>query len=77
MSKMQLCSKCYDKIKEIPNIVHIGNGRTNCFGGFAKCDECGKKLMGFALVEISNKNIEIHSKDLSVPLNSGGSNGNN
>lgn len=54
---MRLCSKCYDKLKDAPNIVKTGGGRS-CFGGGAKCDECEKRMTAFVIVEISNKNIE-------------------
>lgn len=66
LSKMQLCLTCYDKLKDIPNIVKLGVGRA-CFGR-PLCDECGKCILGFVAVEISNKKIEIHSKNLNVPL---------
>jgi hypothetical protein len=53
---MRLCSKCYENLKIVPNLVKTGGGRA-CFGG-TKCDECGDRITSFVTVEISNKNIE-------------------
>ena len=53
---MKLCSDCHEKLKEVPNIVKTGNGRA-CWGG-TTCEECGKRMTAFVIVEISNKNIE-------------------
>lgn len=58
-ARMKLCPGCYEKLKDIPNIVKTGSGLA-CFGGVT-CGECGLKTHRFTMVEMSNKNIEIHS----------------
>lgn len=58
---MRLCPECYEKLKIVPNLVKTGSGRA-CFGG-TLCDECEKRIRTFVVVEISNKNIEIHDFD--------------
>lgn len=57
---LKLCSDCYEKLKEVPNIVKTGNGIA-CWGGTV-CEECEKRVTNFVTVEISNKNIEHKSR---------------
>ena len=54
---MILCYDCYEKIKDVPNIVKLGSGVT-CFGSYKTCEECNKKISHYVHVEVSNKNIE-------------------
>lgn len=54
---MILCSDCYDKLKDIPNIEKTGRG-ISCFGGYRICEECNKKISSYIQAEVSNKRLE-------------------
>lgn len=54
---MILCSDCYDKLKDVPNIVKTGSG-ISCFGGYRECEECERKISNFITAKVSNDRID-------------------
>lgn len=54
---MYLCFDCYEKLKEVPNIVKTGSG-ISCFGGYKTCEECNSKISKFVKAEVSNDGVK-------------------